>query len=317
MSSFTGECQAYFYRFLAYLKAERNASPNTLRIYTNDLEGNCLRGEGRGFFQFLELKRTVSLHDVDHRIVREYAAWLMASGMARTSIARRLSAIRSFYRYLAREGIIAVNPVKHTSSPKLDRTVPGFLTVEEVARLIESPAATGDTGLRDRALLELFYASGMRVSELAGLDLEDIDLNTNEIRVTGKGAKTRIVLMGVPAAAALKRYLAEARPALGGRSQTSAVFLSRGRGRLSTRMIQYLIKKYWKSSGKAEKGGKNVHPHTLRHTFATHLLDGGADLKVVQELMGHSSLSSTQVYTHLSKGQLRKVYLNAHPLAKE
>ncbi len=304
--------QEIFDRYIDYLTAERNASPYTVRNYATDLIGNYKRGPEKGFFQFLKYKRIGSLDEVDSHIMREYIAWLMERGIVRESIARKLSAIRSFYRYLLREGILARNPLESASSPKTDRRLPSFLTTDEVIRLLEAPDLPTPQGQRDRALLELLYASGLRVSELVNLDLGQVNLNTNEIRVLGKGSKERMVLMGEPAARALSIYLAQGRPELLGEKRSRAVFLNRYGERLVERRVQKILERYSGAAGI----GKRVHPHVLRHTFATHLLDGGADLRVVQELLGHANLSSTQVYTHVSKSQARKVYLSAHPMAQ-
>jgi integrase/recombinase XerC len=240
-------------------------------------------------------------------------AYLMEQGVVKASIARRLSAVRSFYRYLVREELLAANPVQETSSPKLDKRLPEFLTPDEAARLMSAPDPATPRGQRDRAFLELLYASGLRVSELAGLTLTQTDLDTREIRVIGKGSRERIVLMGLPAAAALTVYLNDGRQRLAAGTGSNAVFLNYKGGRLTARSVQGILSRYARQAGI----DKNVHPHTLRHTFATHMLDGGADLRVVQELLGHSSLSTTQIYTHVSKAQARKVYMAAHPTAKE
>jgi integrase/recombinase XerC len=235
--------------------------------------------------------------------------------LVRASIARKLSAIRSFYRYLLREEIISTSPVATTSSPKLDKRLPSFLTIEEVERLLEVPDLSTPQGQRDRALLELLYASGLRVSELVNLNLEQVNLDSREIRVRGKGSKERVVLMGEPAAEALRAYLKQGRPKLFASKirMTNALFINRYGERLPERRVQRILEKYANIAG-IDKG---VHPHMLRHTFATHLLDGGADLRVVQELLGHANLSSTQIYTHVTKSQARKVYLSAHPMAQE
>jgi len=275
--------------------------------------GNYKRGSKKGFFQFLKLKKIDSLEKVDKQVLRDYLAYLAEQGIAKASIARKLSAIRSFYRYLMREGMLSTNPIEKASSPKLDKRLPSFLTVEETVRLLEAADLSDPVGQRDRALLELLYASGLRVSELAQLNLEQVNLDTNEIRVWGKGAKERVVLMGEPAAMALSTYIGQGRPELLGKKRSSALFLNRDGERLSERSIQRMLEKYARLAGI----GKRVHPHVLRHTFATHLLDGGADLRVVQELLGHANLSSTQIYTHITKSQARKVYLSAHPMARE
>jgi integrase/recombinase XerC len=255
------------------------------------------------------------LDEVDRHVLRDYLSYLAGRGIAKGSIARKLSAIRSFFRYLVREEIIPKNPIEQVSSPKLDRRLPSFLTKEEMEKLLNAPDLPTPLGQRDRALLELLYASGLRVSELVGLTLEQIDLESNEIRVWGKGSKERMVLMGQPAADALKSYIGEGRLQLQlqSKKKTSALFLDRYGQRLTERSVQRLLNQYAKKAGI----GKRVHPHMFRHTFATHLLDGGADLRVVQELLGHARLTSTQIYTHVTKGQARKVYLAAHPLARE
>ncbi len=304
--------QEVFNKYINYLEVERNASPYTVRNYTNDLLGNYSRGSEKGFFQFLRLKRITSLKEVDKHVLRDYLSYLMEQGVARASIARKLSAIRSFYRYLAREEILPANPVQKVSSPKLDRRLPSFLTIDEITRLLDAPDVFTPQGQRDRALLELLYAAGIRVSELVRLNPEQVDLDTREIRVWGKGSKERMVLMGEPAARALTAYLDQGRPELLAEKRSRALFLNRYGERLTERRVQSILGKYANIAGI----GKRVHPHMLRHTFATHLLDGGADLRVVQELLGHASLSSTQIYTHVSKSQAKKVYLSAHPMAQ-
>jgi integrase/recombinase XerC len=302
--------QQIFNRYINYLEAEKNASPYTVRNYTSDLLGSK---NIKGFFAFLSERGITSLDKADRHIVRDYLSYLVEQGLVKASIARRLSAIRSFYRYLVREEVLSVSPVANTSSPKLDRRLPEFLTTQEITRLLEAPDLSTPQGQRDRAFMELLYASGLRVSELAKLNLEQVNLNTLEIRVLGKGSKERIVLMGEPAAKALTAYLNDGRRKLLGDRRSNAVFLNRSGGRLTERSVQSLLQEYAGIAGIE----KRVHPHMLRHTFATHLLDGGADLRVVQELLGHASLSTTQVYTHVSKSQAKKVYLSAHPMAKE
>ena len=296
--------QQVFNKYINYLEVERNASPYTVRNYTTDL---------LGFFQFLRDSDIDSLKEVDRHTLRDYLSHLIEKGFVKASIARKLSAIRSFYRYLLREEIIATSPVATTSSPKLDKRLHSFLTIEEINRLLEAPDLSTPQGLRDRALLELLYASGLRVSELVSLNLERVNLDTNEIRVWGKGSKERMVLMGKPAARALIAYIDQGRPELLAEKRSNALLLNRYGKRLIERRVQKILEKYAKIAGI----GKRVYPHMLRHTFATHLLDGGADLRVVQELLGHASLSSTQIYTHVSKSQAKKVYLSAHPMAQE
>ena len=296
--------QEVFNRYKNYLEAEKNASPYTVRNYTTDL---------LDFFQFLGTKKISPLNEVNRYVVRDYLAHLIGLGLVKTSIARKLSAIRSFYRYLLREEMISTSPAANTSSPKLDKHLPSFLTIEEMERLLKTPDLSTPQGQRDRTLLELLYASGLRVSELVSLDLGQVDLDTREIRVWGKGAKERIVLMGKPAAEALSAYLSQGRPKLSGEKKNRVLFLNRYGERLTKRTVQKNLENYASLAGIAKK----VHPHMLRHTFATHLLDGGADLRVVQELLGHTNLSSTQIYTHVTKSQARKIYLSAHPMAQE
>jgi len=294
-----------------YLEAERGLSPYTVRNYTMDLIGNYARGVEKGFFQFLIARQVSSLDEVDKHVMRDYMSWLMSQGVVKSSIARKLSAIRSFYRYLVREQMVSANPLEKASSPKLDRRLPSFLTIEETVRLLETPDRSTPQGLRDRALLELLYAAGLRVSELESLNLEQLNMGTNEIRVRGKGSKERMVLIGEPAVHALNNYLNHSRPTLLSKKKAKAVFLNQYGGRLPARRIQKILDKC------AQKAGleKKVHPHVLRHTFATHLLDGGADLRVVQELLGHAQLATTQIYTHVSQSQARKIYQSAHPMA--
>lgn len=305
--------QEVFNRYINYLEAECNASPYTVRNYSSDLVGNYKRGSEKGFFQFLRLKQIDSLEKVDKQVLRDYLAYLAEQGIAKASIARKLSAIRSFYRYLVREGILAKNPLEQTASPKLDRRLPSFLTVEEMVRLLKAPDLTTPQGQRDRALIELFYAAGLRVSELVNLNLEQVHIDTREIRVWGKGSKERMVLMGEPAARALTNYIGQGRPRLQGeKGGRGALFLNNRGRRLTERMVQKILSKYARLAGI----NKRVYPHLLRHTFATHLLDGGADLRVVQELLGHANLATTQIYTHVTQSQARKVYLSAHPMAQ-
>ena len=302
--------QAVFNKYITYLEVERNASPYTVRNYTADLLGSK---NIRGFFTFLKEKGLKSFDEVDRAILRDYLAYLMEQGVAKASIARKLSAIRSFCRYLLREGMMTANPIADTSSPKLDKRLPSFLSIAEMESLLKAPDLSTPSGQRDRALMELLYAAGIRVSELANLDTGQVNLSANEIRVWGKGSKERVALIGEPAAEALNAYLSQGRPKLMGKKSSSALFVNRYGKRLTERSVQKMLQKYAILAGI----DKRIYPHLLRHTFATHLLDGGADLRVVQELLGHANLSSTQIYTHVSQSQARKVYLSAHPLAQE
>ncbi len=288
--------------FVSHLQAERHVSRYTVRNYSRDI------GE---FLSFLQERGVPSAEAATRELVREYLVWLNQRGIVRASIARKLSSLRTFYRYLQQEGRVESNPMALVSSPKKERRLPNFLTDQEVKRLVETPHPTTPQGMRDRAILELLYSAGVRVSELAGLDMDEVNLPMQEVRVWGKGGKERVVLLGVPAARAIEEYLLRGRPHLGGKG--AALFVNRFGKRLTVRQVQRLIKGYALKAGLE----KRVHPHLMRHTFATHLLDGGADLRVVQELLGHASLASTQVYTHVSQAQARKVYMKAHPRARE
>lgn len=309
-------------QYVNYLEIECSLSPYTIRNYINDLVGNEKRGEKKGFFQFLNDKEINSINEVDRNLLREYISWLIERGVKRGSIARKQSALRSFYRYLVREELLSTSPIpleRHGRGPlsafsiKTDKRLPEFLTTDEIRRLIETPDTTTPLGKRDRAFIELLYASGLRVSELASLNLKSINLTSREIRVRGKGSKERLVLMGEPAVIALTSYINESRTELIAGKKTDALFLNSHGERLSARSVQIILQKYAAAAG-IEKW---VHPHILRHTFATHLLDGGADLRVVQELLGHENLSSTQIYTQVSTTQKKKAYMSAHPLARE
>jgi integrase/recombinase XerC len=312
----------YFDGFLNYLQTEQNLSPRTVRNYVNDLRGNLVQGEPKGFFQYLSSNKLAFPEAVDKYVIRGYMAWVLDQGVVKSSVARKLSALRSLYRYLLREELIEESPLPvarrrggrlSSFSLKLDKRLPGFLTTDEMNRLIEAPDPTTPQGLRDRAIMELFYAAGLRISELTSLSVSQVDLYSKELKVVGKGSKERLVLIGQPAAAAIKAYLKHARPKLLGKHRGDALFLNYQGSRLTGRWIQEQVLRYARAAGIRQE----VHPHLLRHSFATHLLDGGADLRVVQELLGHASLSTTQIYTHVSRGQARKVYLASHPLARE
>jgi integrase/recombinase XerC len=231
-------------------------------------------------------------------------------------VARKLAALRSFFRFLVQEGVVEHNPAAVASTPKQDRRLPNYLYEQEVAALMEAPDTGTPLGQRDRAMLEVLYATGVRVSELVGMDLGDLDLEGREIRVVGKGDRERIVLLGDSAVAALQRYLAEGRPRLlpeaapGGEL---AVFLNNGGGRLSVRGVQQRLQKYVLEAGASQR----ITPHALRHTFATHLLDAGADLRSIQMLLGHRNLGTVETYTHVTTERMKEVYRAAHPLARD
>jgi integrase/recombinase XerC len=299
--------------FLIFLKVEKNSSPRTVESYQKDLFN------GLDFFSSILKKEdnTVSPEEIDHQIFRHYLAHLRKQGLARTTVARRLAAWRSFYKYLLREKVIEENYLSRVLSPKLEKRLPRFLYEGEAAVLVESPDLKHPLGIRDRALLELLYAGGLRINELVLLDLWDLDLGAGYVRVMGKRAKERLVPLGSQAVKALRNYLAGARPRILANSaekkMNNAVFLNRWGERLSARGIRKILNKY------AEKVNleRRISPHTLRHSFATHLLNAGADLRSVQELLGHSRLSSTQIYTHVTGERLKQVYRKAHPRAEE
>lgn len=291
--------------FLRYLEAERSASPHTLANYSREV------GE---FLRFLNREGIACWEDVDRSVLSRYLMWLASRGYARGSVARRVAEVRSFGAYLQREGWTAVHPFLSLRAPKSGRRLPDVLSVPEMVALLSQPDAATPQGMRDRTMLEVLYAGGLRVSELVGLDLEQYDAQRGEVRVWGKGGKERIALLGRPAQRWLRRYVADARPhLLGPRARSRALFLNRLGSRLTVRSVQSILRQYTLQAGL----DKRVTPHVLRHTFATHLLDGGADLRVVQELLGHAQLSTTQVYTHVSRSGVRAVYLRAHPLARE
>ncbi len=292
-------------RFVAHLRTERRASPHTVKAYLGDLS-----------------QYAAYLADAGQPVVPSSPALVRAflarasGGAGATSLGRKLSAIRTLYRYLLREGLAAANPARSVSGPKRPKRLPEVLPEEEVAALVESPRLAAPLELRDRAFLELLYASGLRVSELTGLDRASIDLGERLVRVLGKRRKERIVPLGTTAAEAVRRYLDEARPVLAtGRDHATAreaLFLNYRGGRLSPRSVARRLDRWVLASGLP----RHVHPHVLRHCFATHLLGNGADLRGIQELLGHASLSTTQRYTHLDWKRLAAVYDAAHPRAK-
>lgn len=295
-------------RFLRYLAEERRASPRTVTTYGRDLRA-LVR-----FFAKRPDKRDAA--KLEARDLRAFLASRAAKAEPATVI-RKIAALRSFYRFLLRRGGLVTNPASELSAPKLRRKLPHFVDVESAAEAVEMPSRVGSRALnlRDRALLEVLYGSGVRVSELCGLDLGSIDLREATARVRGKGDKERIVPLGSKAVAALDEYLG-ARPELLAAKRTAtsseALFLSTRGERLGVRQVQLLVKAY----GKLATGSDALHPHALRHSCATHLLDAGADLRSIQELLGHASLSTTQRYTHVSVDRLQAIYTKAHPLGR-
>ena len=294
--------RALIERFEDHLKAERGLAALTVRNYKTDLEP---------LHDYMRLSETSDLQSLDRTTLRGYLAWLIELGYVRSSIARKLSALRSFLKWLVRQGILDQDPLPKRGVMKVESRLPRFLSQDEAARLVQAPETSERLGPRDRALLELTYAAGLRVSEVSGINMGDVNLDSREIRVIGKGSKQRVVLVGEAARNALALYMRDLRPKLESRDSGNALFLNRFGGRLSPRSIQDKVRRYAAKVGL----GTGVHTHTLRHSFATHLLEGGADLRVVQELLGHASPATTQIYTHVTGAEARRVYLAAHPRA--
>jgi len=286
-------------RYLRHLRDERRLSPHTLSAYERDL---------RSLLAYLE-RENLTAQMVDSFAIRRFAAECHRKGASPRSLARRLSAVRRFFGFLVREGIVASNPAVHVQAPKPSRRLPATLDTDQVARLL---ALDGDDGLtvRDRAILELLYSSGLRLAELVGLDLLDLDLDDRSVRVTGKGNKTRVLPVGRRAVEALRIWLA--RRGEIARADEQAVFVSQRGTRVAPRTVQQRLKVWVKRQGTSI----SVHPHMLRHSFATHLLESSRNLRAVQELLGHASISTTQVYTHLDFQHLAQIYDQSHPRAR-
>jgi len=294
---------SYVDAFLRYLRVERNASDHTLRNYRIDLKQfeDFLKGAGS--------IGAVRVKSVDRLAVRAFLAQMQKGGSGKSTLSRKVSSIRSFFRYLQREEVIDANPVRLVSLPRQEKKLPSFLDQREMEALLAAPDTRALLGLRDRAILETLYSTGMRVGALTGLNLEDLDLIGEVAHVREKGKKERLCPLGKYAVTALHKYLTAAAAFGAGRSRP--VFVNRDGGRLTAQAVRDLLDKHIKTAAI----GKKVSPHALRHSFATHLLDAGADLRAVQELLGHASLSTTQIYTHVSRERLRKVYDQTHPRA--
>jgi site-specific recombinase XerD len=296
------EWRALLGRFETHLVAERGLAALTVRNYLTDLGP---------LFDYMAGRKVPDLKALDRYALRTYLAWLVELGYVKSSVVRKLSVLRTFLRWMLREKLIDKDPLPRRGVMKRDSRLPRFLSQDNAARLMAAPDPSEALGARDRALLEVLYAGGLRVSEARGLEVGDVNLETRELRVTGKGSKQRVVLFGSAARDALGLYLSEVRPRLAGPKSRRALFLNRYGARLSQRSIQEKVRRY-----AAEVGlPPGVHTHTLRHSFATHLLEGGADLRVVQELLGHASPATTQIYTHVTQSRAREVYLAAHPRA--
>jgi tyrosine recombinase XerC len=290
-------------KFLESLEFERDASPHTIRAYQADLAQFC---------DILDVENDGDLRKITNVRVRTFLAKLRERGCSKRSAARKLASVRSLYRYLCRRKYAGSNPAAGVRSPKLDKKLPAFLDVKEVERLLEQPPDEGFQGLRDRAILEILYSTGMRVGELVSTDLRDMDRRSGIVRVIGKGRKERLTPLGSFAQKAITDYLAVRDAHFSGRRyDRHALILNKNGGRMTARSVERIIEKYAVAAGLGDKAS----PHTLRHSFATHLLNNGADLRSVQELLGHASLSTTQIYTHVTHERLKKIYDKAHPRA--
>lgn len=287
--------------FLKYLRS-KNLSPETYRAYESDL---------KRWSSFLGPEERLVCADV--RVVRSYLSYLYTQRYSKRSIARMLSCLRTFYNFLCEKGICRINPARLIRMPKQPRRLPQYLEIEETRRLIEAPSLEGFQGLRDKALMETMYSSGLRVSEVSGLNIGDIKQKEGVIRVRGKGARERVIPIGQAALKAIAEYLPlRFQKVQKVCSQTSAIFVSKSGRRLDPRSIRRILNYYGRKAGL----GRPVSPHTLRHSFATHMLNRGADLRSVQELLGHASISTTQIYTHVSLRYLKQIYDQTHPRAR-
>jgi len=293
--------------FLAHLEHGRTVSPHTVRSYANDI---------RGFIEFLDRRGDLAAFpgEIDRTVLRAYLVALTEEGYSKRSIARKLSAVRSLFKHLVRRGVIGANPAAGVRSPSLDRPLPRFLEIEEIGRLFDAVTGDGLAARRDRAILETLYGAGLRVSELVRLDETDVDLARGCLHLRGKGKKERIAPVGRSAVRSLVRYLAAKRRSAsrgGAKLDRTALFVNRYGTRIESRSVRRVLAKYLARAGL----DKHVSPHTLRHSFATHLLDRGADLRAVQDLLGHENLSTTQIYTHVTAERMKQVYSAAHPRA--
>ena len=287
--------------FTNHLATERRLSPHTVAAYRNDLSGLAT---------FLS-RASSSIDSASYQLLRRWLAHLATRGYVRSSIARKAASVRALYAFLAHRGVIREDPAALLSSPRVPSVLPAVLKPGEAARLAEAPDRADVSGIRDRAILELLYAAGIRVAELCSIDVDDVDLKAGRVRVMGKGSKERRVPIGEPAVDALRGYLRKARPELAGNGSGPALFLGRRGRRIGPRGIRSIVEQY----RQAVLPGRRTSPHTLRHSYATHLMEGGADIRAVQELLGHASLATTQRYTHVSRRRLFGAYRDSHPRA--
>ncbi len=288
--------------FINYLSVERGLALNTLESYGRDL---------RQYAEYLGAQDYPSLDAVSRETIVGYLLHLQEEGKATATIARRLAALKAFYQYLVRERLMAEDPTTNLESPKLERRLPRVLSVGEVERMLRQPDPHHPSGMRDRAMLELLYATGIRVSELVSLNLGDVNLEQAYLRCIGKGQKERLVPIGSFALESLRQYLAHARGRLVRSSQEQCLFVNHHGHRLTRQGFWKIVKRYSQEA----QIDRSITPHTLRHSFATHLLENGADLRAVQEMLGHADISTTQIYTHLTRTRLKEVYTRSHPRA--
>ncbi|MBO8168244.1 MAG: site-specific tyrosine recombinase XerD [Thermoanaerobacteraceae bacterium] len=288
--------------FLHHLAVERGLAENTLSSYYRDLHQ---------FFQWLEEKKVRSVDQAQRNHIMAYLLNLQKKGRAPATISRHLAALKSFYHFLVREGAVEKDPTANLDAPKLAKKLPQVMTPEEVDKLLAQPDATKPSGLRDRAMLELLYATGLRVSELVALDTSHVNLDLGYVQCMGKGAKERIVPMGSVAAECLDEYLRLGRKKLIKQPEEKALFVNMHGRRLTRQGFWKILKKYTRAAGIT----REITPHTLRHSFATHLLENGADLRAVQEMLGHADIATTQIYTHLTRTKIKEVYDKTHPRA--
>ena len=290
--------------YLRHLGVEKNASVHTVKSYREDLT------QAVDFFCERLGSPTARPTQLTTRVLRAYVAWLHDKAYARSTVARRLASLRSWCRYLCRQGVLTNNPALGLRGPRQEKRLPKFIGQKDMGKLLTAPATEGPLALRDKALLETLYSAGLRVSELTGLDVADLDLDEGLATVRGKGRRERLALLGPPSVEALRAWLA-VREGVGRAAGQSAVFVNKHGTRLSTRSVARMLEGYVKKTGLDPESS----PHTLRHSFATHLLDEGADIRSVQELLGHRSLATTQIYTHVTTQKLRDSYDKAHPRA--
>nr|MBU1328253.1 tyrosine recombinase XerC [Candidatus Omnitrophota bacterium] len=287
----------YIHKFINYLEIEKNASDHTVTNYKIDLR------------EFSESLKDKPIEQVTHLDVRLFLARMKEKNFSKSSVARKMACLRSFFKFLYREGYIKSNPAVSLSTPKIDKKLPLFLSTDDVAKLLESPDPSDAMGLRDKAILETLYSTGIRVSELVGLDMEDIDFISGVLKVAGKGKKERLVPIGDKALRAIKAYFEKIKVI--DINEKKPVFLNKSNRRASDRAVRRIVHRYIHKTSLNE----NISPHSLRHSFATHMLDRGADLRSVQELLGHANLSTTQIYTHVTTDRLKAIYDKVHPRA--